>query len=702
MSPDFQVDNLAYVDFSADYSLIGDNTDSPLAEANPSRDTHGNLVGGPVTGVVNPLLGVLKNRGGKTETSAPSLVSPALEFGVDQLGGFVPGNDQRGPGYPRDRDADLNGVSYIDAGAFEVNVIVKALLNFQIETHIFQVNYGTEDLAQFSPDNGSWEMYFDGSDVGLAGAAIDAHHQDVDGSILMSFGQIVTLPGVGDLFPADIVRFVPTSLGTQTAGSFELVHSGFELGLDAAIDNIDAIGRANDGRLVISTDDDVFLNFGMAQAHDLLAIDGNQLVPYFDGEQVGLDTADENITGVWFEPDTGLIFMTMQGTFNVDGLSGNAGDLIAFAPTSLEGDTAGKFYLFDSMPGMDLDQPLAGLNILYSDNISTTIGDWVFEDINQNGVQDVGEPGIEGVEIELLNPNGQVLAQTVTDLLGRYQFADLVAGAYRLRISVPTGFLLTDADQGGNDARDSDFQPFTQTSPLVSIAQGAVDTSLDAGLIRIVDGDFNDDGLYDCADVDSLVAAIAAANHNQSFDLTGDGLVNLADRDAWLAEAGEVNLGVGKVYLLGDATLDGTVDGQDFIAWNSNKFTGSAGWCGGDFTADGVTDGQDFILWNTNKFTGSDTVITINSDSISRADDLREMWDNREGFGYQPVLRARQFDGTVATDAPSASAPSAPPVNTRNFDARIRARQESIDHTNGANKLDNSSVLSQLGFRISR
>jgi hypothetical protein len=28
----------------------------------------------------------------------------------------------------------------------------------------------------------------------------------------------------------------------------------------------------------------------------------------------------------------------------------------------------------------------------------------------------------------------------------------------------------------------------------------------------------------------------------------------------------------------------------------------TAAWCKGDFNADGVVDGQDFIAWNTNKF----------------------------------------------------------------------------------------------------
>ncbi|MEM7313823.1 MAG: PEP-CTERM sorting domain-containing protein, partial [Planctomycetota bacterium] len=122
-----------------------------------------------------------------------------------------------------------------------------------------------------------------------------------------------------------------------------------------------------------------------------------------------------------------------------------------------------------------------------------------------------------------------------------------------------------------------------------------------------VDGDFNDDGAYDCADIDALVAEIAGGTNNAAFDLNADGSVDTADRDAWLSEAGEANLGPGKTYLMGDATLDGFVDVSDFGAWNANKFTATAAWCSGDFTADGVVDVSDFGAWNSNKFTASDS-----------------------------------------------------------------------------------------------
>ena len=62
----------------------------------------------------------------------------------------------------------------------------------------------------------------------------------------------------------------------------------------------------------------------------------------------------------------------------------------------------------------------------------------------------------------------------------------------------------------------------------------------------------------------------------------------------------------GNPYLLGDANLDGTVDGQDFVQWNANKFSSMPAWCAGDFNADGTVDGQDFVIWNNNKFTTAD------------------------------------------------------------------------------------------------
>jgi hypothetical protein len=114
--------------------------------------------------------------------------------------------------------------------------------------------------------------------------------------------------------------------------------------------------------------------------------------------------------------------------------------------------------------------------------------------------------------------------------------------------------------------------------------------------------DFDADDDCDTDDIDMLIPEITSEANNPAFDLTGDDLVNLEDRDEWLAQAGALNLVSGNPFLVGDSNLDGIVDGLDFTAWNVNKFTFTNSWTGADWNADGFVDGLDFNEWNANKF----------------------------------------------------------------------------------------------------
>ncbi len=126
-----------------------------------------------------------------------------------------------------------------------------------------------------------------------------------------------------------------------------------------------------------------------------------------------------------------------------------------------------------------------------------------------------------------------------------------------------------------------------------------------------VSGDFNNDGNWDCDDINALTAAIASSSSDLAFDMNGDGTISGADLtdpgDGWLAVGGANNptdTG-GNAFLVGDANLDGTVDVSDFNIWNSAKFTSTSDWCVGDFNADGSADVSDFNAWNSNKFQSS-------------------------------------------------------------------------------------------------
>ena len=162
--------------------------------------------------------------------------------------------------------------------------------------------------------------------------------------------------------------------------------------------------------------------------------------------------------------------------------------------------------------------------------------------------------------------------------------------------------MLSCPDSPALNAGDADFRSppaFDQRGAPFSRVFGEV---IDIGAVEYIDGDFNADGIYDCSDLDTLVAAIAAGTNNQAYDMNSDLLVNQNDLDTWLAVAGVANLPHHQPYLAGDGNLDGFVDVADFTIWNENKFTSNPAWCRGDFNADGLVDVSDFNLWSENKY----------------------------------------------------------------------------------------------------
>ncbi|HPP45875.1 MAG TPA: SdrD B-like domain-containing protein, partial [Accumulibacter sp.] len=112
-----------------------------------------------------------------------------------------------------------------------------------------------------------------------------------------------------------------------------------------------------------------------------------------------------------------------------------------------------------------------------------SIGDRVWEDLNYNGIQDAGEAGIAGVTVKLLNSVGSIVATTTTNASGNYLFSNLNPGDYKIQVVAPTGYYITKADIGSNDAVDSDIAG-TGYSALTTLVTGENDLSWDAGLYR--------------------------------------------------------------------------------------------------------------------------------------------------------------------------------------------------------------------------
>jgi SdrD B-like domain/Domain of unknown function DUF11 len=89
-------------------------------------------------------------------------------------------------------------------------------------------------------------------------------------------------------------------------------------------------------------------------------------------------------------------------------------------------------------PTLDGDGPDGNLTVDFglAPANTLTLGNLVFKDVNNNGVFDTGDTGINGVTVELLDqPGTTVLKTTTTAGGGLYTFTGLAAGTYRARLA---------------------------------------------------------------------------------------------------------------------------------------------------------------------------------------------------------------------------------------------------------------------------
>ena len=117
-----------------------------------------------------------------------------------------------------------------------------------------------------------------------------------------------------------------------------------------------------------------------------------------------------------------------------------------------------------------------------------TLGDLVWNDRDADGIQDVGEPGIPNVTVQLLNASNATVSTTTTDTHGYYLFSNFTNGSYSIQFVLPQGYRFSPAHQGANDTKDSDADPLTGRTPLTVFNPAVNDTSWDAGMYVPVPG----------------------------------------------------------------------------------------------------------------------------------------------------------------------------------------------------------------------
>lgn len=240
-----------------------------------------------------------------------------------------------------------------------------------------------------------------------------------------------------------------------------------------------------------------------------------------DDVSVGTVTTDANGNYLFDHLSPGTYFVDVDGATLPSGLTPSPGTT---DPSSVVTITAEEIFL-------DVD-----FGYRNADPAAAIIGDFVWSDADGDGIQDAGEIGLAGVDIELVNDTGAVVATTTTASDGSYLFAGVVPGEYTVRIAA------AELGVGGT------LEGFTATTGPQSEG-GAISDPLTVGAGEVVlDVDFG----YDAP------AATFAVDDVFWLDLDADG--NL-DADEPRLEGVTIDLldGSGNVIATTTSAADGAI-----------------------------------------------------------------------------------------------------------------------------------------------
>jgi len=206
-----------------------------------------------------------------------------------------------------------------------------------------------EDVVYF--DGTSFSLAFDGSDVGIAAFRIDAFSWIDSDSLLLSFDSAGAVPGVsGTTDDSDVVRFDATLLGDVTAGAFTMYFDGSDVGLTTAGEDVDAVELLSNGHIVISTTSALSVTGLAADDEDLVEFTHTTLGDVTSGTfSTYFDGTDVGLTTSGEDVDAaavgsdGKIYLSTFNNFSVAGVSGADEDVFVFTPATLGDTTTGTY-----------------------------------------------------------------------------------------------------------------------------------------------------------------------------------------------------------------------------------------------------------------------------------------------------------------------------------------------------------------------
>ena len=172
-----------------------------------------------------------------------------------------------------------------------------------------------------------------------------------------------------------------------------------------------------------------------------------------------------------------------------------AGDYKVDFPTEVDGKVLVDQNIGDDLSDSDADQGTGETGVVsvgisedvrdvdagVEDPGTAAINGRLFMDSDDDS-QDNGEMGVSGVEVELLDDDGNVVATTTTDANGDYTFGGLGAGDYSVRFPTEVDGKVLVEQNVGPDATDSDADQGTGETGTISLEIGDVSNDNDAGI----------------------------------------------------------------------------------------------------------------------------------------------------------------------------------------------------------------------------
>ncbi len=140
----------------------------------------------------------------------------------------------------------------------------------------------------------------------------------------------------------------------------------------------------------------------------------------------------------------------------------------------------GKTALFTLGAGENIDSIDMGLYPMLVE-----LGNRVWYDANKNGIQDADEKeNIANVTVKLYKEGGEFVKETKTRASGLYDFKDLIAGNYYVVFDIPENYKVSPNNVGNNESDDSDANPTTGKTDVVTLVAGINNRTVDMGLYQ--------------------------------------------------------------------------------------------------------------------------------------------------------------------------------------------------------------------------